>query len=113
VQGEVVAEIDLNNLVIYGDWLAYDTGEHNCVGGDEASSGVHEEGCGLEPVASLQEVWNALNVARIVRDKPLEKLVKCDRVMRLEKKSPGFQRWTSVELDTPEVDATFEKGWRK
>jgi hypothetical protein len=108
-----VSEMDLGKLVIYGDYLAYDTGKHNCVGGDEASSGLHEGYCGLEPVAPLKEVWKALKTTRIVRDKPLEKLVKRDHVLRVDVEKPGYRHSTPVELDTPEVDATFEKGWRR
>jgi hypothetical protein len=105
------SRIDLSKLGIFSNYLAYDTGEHNCAGGFEGYP--HEAHCGLEPVASVEEVWNALKTVRIVRDKPLEKQVKRDRVMRLDVEKPGYRHWTSIELDTPEVDATFEKGWRR
>jgi len=103
-------DIDLSKLVIIGDYLAYDTGEHNCVGSDEASSGMHEPYCGCEPICPLEHMWNALKSNGVVSDKPaLPQLVKRDTVMRRNWKYDGHLiYWESVQLDTHEVDLSFE-----
>lgn len=103
-------ELDPKKLHIMDDVLVYETGDCNCAASAIMTS-VHENYCGLEYVASVQEVLNALKASKIVREEPWPpRQHKRDYVMRLVKQSPdgGFREWCSVELDIPEVDKSFE-----
>lgn len=47
-------------LHIINGWLVQDTGEHTCAGGGPEAGGAHERGCGLEPLATVEDVLAAL-----------------------------------------------------
>lgn len=53
-------DIDTDKITVFNGWLAYSTGEHNCVGGTPESNGLHLPQCGLEPIAQLDEIIDAL-----------------------------------------------------
>jgi len=67
-----------DKVSVFNDWLVYDTGEHNCVGGTIEASGMHEPQCGLEPIAKMDEVWDALIAAGLVVLKQAQEETKPD-----------------------------------
>lgn len=46
----------VGRLHVIGDWLVEETGEHNCAGGGSEVSGMHEPGCGYDPIVPLSEI---------------------------------------------------------
>lgn len=43
-------------LVLEAGWVCVDTGRHTCGGGGPETNGMHEPGCGLEPLINLKEL---------------------------------------------------------
>lgn len=46
--------------VVRGDWLCEVVNHCTCAGVDQHGLSVHESGCGLEPIASIEQIQAAL-----------------------------------------------------
>lgn len=49
-------DLAVRPLRIVNGWLVEETGEHTCGGGGPEASGIHEPGCGLEPLVKLTDL---------------------------------------------------------
>lgn len=46
----------LDRLHVIGDWLVEETGNHTCGTGPDGHYGIHEPGCGYEPITPLDQI---------------------------------------------------------
>ena len=54
---EVAAVRDfIDRLHVMGDWLVEETGKHTCGTGPDGHYGLHEPGCGYEPITPLAQI---------------------------------------------------------
>jgi hypothetical protein len=50
----------MSEYEIHGDWLCLNIGRHNCGVGPDGHYGIHEPGCGLEPLERISVLLDVL-----------------------------------------------------